>query len=491
MKDIIKTQKGCLALVRVSSAKQAQQGESLEDQTAVCQTVADRNSLTLWEVFPEQFSGRKADRPVIEDIISYIKKHPGRIQYLIFRSIDRFTRNGTFGYESLKRRLAEYNVGLIDGNGVIQPKKNTLEHLGVEYEWSKTSPSEISELVLAHEGQSEINRILTRMIGAEVSLVREGYKVRQADDGYINKRIFVNGNKKKIIQIPDPERARYFVKMFEMSITHTDQQIVDYINAMGYRSKEQKKWSKGKDRIIGTRGGIKLTVKQLQKIRQRPIYCGVNAEKWLEEPIRTQYEGLVPIATFNAANKGKVFIEEMKDGSLKIHKDYNPHQLKRMRDNPMFPHKEVVLCPVCEKAKPFLGSAPKGKSGERFPTYHCSRNHKYFGVSKVEFEKQLTAFVSRLTYKDKAFFKAFEATLINKFREKEKELGLFSVQVGATVAELETEKHQLIEAFTATKNEIIRAELERKIEGLHSQIEETREQRNHIEVQEKDIQTFV
>ncbi len=486
MESIIKQH--CLIYLRVSSAKQAQQGESIEDQKKICEIVADRYKLNVLEVFSEQFSGRKNERPVIEDIISYIKSHPNKVKFLIFRAIDRFTRNGTLGYESLKQRLAQYGVSLIDANGVIQPSKNTLEHLDVEYDWSITRPSEITELVMAQQGKSEVNTILTRMIGAEINLVREGYKVRQADDGYLNERVFIEG-KKKIIQVSDPKRAKFFIKMFEMSITHTDQEVVDYVNAMGFRSKEQKMWSKSKTKIIGTRGGTKLSVKRLQEYKSRTIYCGVNAEKWLKMPIRTQYKGLISIDTFNKANRGKVYVEEKKDGTIQIHKDYNPHQLKRMKDNPLFPHKEVVLCPVC--VKPFLGSSPKGRSGQSFPTYHCARNHKYYGVSKIEFEKQLTNFVAGLKYKNEAFFKVFETTLINKFREKEKELGEFSVQVGTTVIELEAEKKQNIEAFTSTKNEIIRAELEKKIEDLHQQIENTRKQRNGLEVQENDIHAFV
>ncbi len=480
-------QKYCLMYFRVSSPKQAQQGESFEDQEKICENIAKMRNAIVLGTYREQYSGRKDGRPVIEEMISFIKKNPNKIDFIIFKSIDRFTRNGTLGYESLKQKLAQYGVDLVDANGIIQPSKNTLEHLGVEYNWSRIHPSEITELVMAQQGKSEVNQILTRMIGAEINLVRDGYKVRQENDGYINEKVYIDG-KKKVIQIPDPKRAQFFRKMFEMSATHTDQQVVDYVNAMGYKSKETKMWSKNKDRIIGTRGGIKLTVKQLQAIRQRPIYCGINAEKWLERPIRTQYEGLVSIDTFNKANKGKIYIKEEKDGGITILKDYNPHQLKRMRDNPEFPHKSVIMCSVC--GKPFLGSSPKGKY-KAIPTYHCARDHKYLGVNKAEFEKQLTLFVSKLEYKDEAFIKSFEAVLMNKFREREKELGEFSVQVGATVIELETEKKSLIETYTSTKNEIIRDELEKKINEIHEQIKITREQRNGIEVQENDIHAFV
>lgn len=482
----IRENRNCLIYCRVSSAKQAQQGESLEDQESVCRSIAERGNLKVLKVFREQFSGRKLERPVIGEIFAYLKGHPQKVDVLIVRAIDRFSRSGTFGYEALKQKLAEKGVALVDSYGVIQPQKNTLDHLGVEYSWSKVSPSEISELVMAHQGKNEVNQILTRMIGAEISLVREGYKVRPPNDGFLNKRVFVDG-KKKVIQEADPARAPFFVKMFEMSATHSDQEVVDYVNLMGYRSKPQNKWSKSRDRIIGTSKGIELTVKQLQKIRQRPIYCGINNEKWLPVPIKTQYAGLVSVDTFNRANKGRVYVEEKKDGSIVIHKDYNPHQLKRTRDNPLFPHKSVVLCPLCQK--PFLGSAPRSKSGKRVPTYHCCRGHKYYGVNKVEFEKQLTGFVTNLKYKEE-FLRSFKVSLMNKYREKEKELGEFSVRVSENVTELETEKQNKINAFTSTTNEIIRAELEKQIDELHAQIEKARSERNEIEVQESDINAF-
>ncbi|MCC6323811.1 recombinase family protein, partial [Candidatus Nomurabacteria bacterium] len=412
----------CYIGCRVSTPKQAQYGESLEDQEKAIKVYAHKLNFNIVKNYSEQHTATKSGDSFIDDILIEIRKLPlnKRASFFVIKSIDRFCRAGTTEYSKLKTGLEELDVMLLDVSGIIQPKINTLEHLGVEFPWSVISPSEKNEMMKAQDSKEEVSTILTRMIGAEVSLVQGGYKVRGADDGYENKKVFIE-NKKKVIQVPDANRAPFFIKMFEMSVTHTDKEVVDFVNAMGYRSRLQKVWSRDKKRVVGSRGGIPLTIKQLQKIRQRPIYCGINTEKWLQSPIKTQYEGLVSITTFNGANKGKVFIEEKKDGSIVIHKDYNPHQLKRMRDNPLFPHKEVVLCPQC--AKPFLGSSPTGKSGKSFPVYHCARHHKYFGVSKKEFEKQLTAFITHLKYKDEGFFKSFEATLINKFREKEKELG--------------------------------------------------------------------
>ncbi len=488
MADNIKA-KNCLIYCRVSSSKQAQQGESLELQESICRGIAEKSELNILEVFKEQFSGRKEVRPVIEDIFSYLKKQPNKVDVLIVRAIDRFTRNGTLGYENLTKRLMEYNVRVVDSYGIIQQSKNTLEHLGVEYDWSRIRPSEITELVMAQQGKSEVNQILTRTIGAEIALVRDGYHIGQPREGFINSRMLVDG-KKKPVQIPDPNSAHFFIKMFELraSGSFTDKEIVDQINALGYRSRTKHRWSKTKERIIGSTGGMKLNVKHFQHIIANPIYCGVNTQKWLSAPIKTKYPGLVSIPIFNQANKNSKFIEESENGNIIIHKDYNPHSLKRTKDNPMFPFKTVVLCSVCEK--PFLGSVSKGKSGKGFPSYHCARGHKQYGVNKKEFEKTLAYFINNLKYKE-GFLRSFEATLINKYREKEREIGEFSLKAGNNVGELEAEKLQKIKAFTNTENTTIKAELEKQIDEIQRQIIEAQTERNKLEVKENDIHSFI
>ncbi|MEI9932638.1 MAG: hypothetical protein WDM89_19415 [Rhizomicrobium sp.] len=49
----------------------------------------------------------------------------------------------------MKRELTRRGVELVDSYGLIQPTRNTLEDLGFEYDWSRSSPSEITEVVVA------------------------------------------------------------------------------------------------------------------------------------------------------------------------------------------------------------------------------------------------------------------------------------------------------------------------------------------------------
>lgn len=478
-----------LIYCRVSTKRQGLEGESLELQELISRDIATRNNLEILKVFTESYSGRKDDRPAMDEMFSYIKKHPKKIKVVIFRAIDRFTREGTLGYENLKQKLEKLGVDIIDTNGIIQPSKNTLEHLGIEYSWSRTRPSEIAELVVAHQGKNEITTILTRMIGQQIILTRQGYKIGKSLDGYIIKRISDENGKKKCIEIPDPERAHFIVKMFELRAigSHSDDRIVSQINAMGYKTPIRNKYSKDGHKLIGTIGGIKLTVKRLQRIINKPGYCAIMNGTWNEKPIRAKWKGLVSIPLFNLANRNTVFIEEFKSGGIKIHYDYNPSRIKRMKNNPLFPHKKVILCPICKK--PFLGSSPKGKSGMGVPTYHCSRNHKYFGVNKSEFEKRLFEFL--LTLKQTPdFINSFKETALNKLKEKELELGHISIKVSKNVSDLELHMKQKIDAFSSTKNEIIRGELEKEINELHSQIGLASEERLNVDIKKCDIDTF-
>jgi len=482
------SEKNCLILCRVSTLKQARQGESIEVQEKICLALAEAQNLGVFKIFREHFSGRKDKRPVIEDIFDCIKQNPGKISVLIIRGIDRMTRAGSTPYDQFKQRLFKYGITLLDSYGTIQPQINTLAHLGVEYDWSSHSPSEMTELILAQQSKKEVTDILTRTIGAEIELARTGYKVRSPNDGYINKIIFVEG-KRKVIQVADPERSNLYVQMFELraSGAYTDIQIVNRINAMGFRTRPRNRWSKDKSRVIGQYGNIALTIKQLQVIIQNPIYCGVNTEKWLTEPIKTKYEGLVSIDTFNKANRTKVFIETLQENVVKIHRNHSPLHVKRLKNNPQFPYR-FILCPVCNK--PLTGSSSTGKSGQKFPAYHCSRKHVSFRVKQRDFDNTISYFTTNLEYKD-GFLISLERALMKMYRGKENILEDFAARAAKNAAELEIHKKQRIDAFLSTQNATIRKELEKQIEELQNQIEQVTCEGKGLDIAEKDIHAFI
>ena len=480
----------CLIYCRVSTAKQAQEGESLDLQEKICAEYAERNGKEVLKVFRDHFSGRKESRPILEEMLAFAEKHKDQIDSLIFRNIDRITRGGAAPYEIIRNKFDKLGIRMIDSMGIIQENKNTLEHLGVEYDWSRHKPNGMAEILMADMASAEVRAILTRTIGAQISLTRDGYHVGYIPDGFILKKTYF-GSKKRSILVPDPERAKYWIEMFRLraSGAYSDQEIADKINAMGFKTRIRNRWGKSKQEIIGKRGGNPLTTKELQQEITNPIYCGIKIHKWTDhKPIKAQFDGLVDLETFNRANRGK--IEIIKRGQeYEARYDCQPEQitLKRMKDNPLFPFK-FILCPHCKK--PFLGSSPKGKAGTGFPTYHCSRGHEYLGVPKKKFEADIKKMIEELE-SSTAFNKTFEMIIIDKYRERQQELITHSLDVSRNISELKAEQRQTIEAITKTNSEIVRQELEKKVDELEAEIQNAKTHRNEIEVSEEELMAFI
>ena len=94
-----------ISLLRVSSDRQYQEGQGINVQKRTIDYFAERNEYAIVRYFVEHYSGRKADREVLEEIIEYLAKNEGEISALIVSQIDRFTRAGADVYLYLQKQL--------------------------------------------------------------------------------------------------------------------------------------------------------------------------------------------------------------------------------------------------------------------------------------------------------------------------------------------------------------------------------------------------
>lgn len=488
----------CIIDCRVSDPQQLK-GGSLEDQEMAGRMKAEELGATVAMVFRKPHSATTTERDDFEEVKAYIKASKKRISFYIIKSIDRFTRAGYTEYLRLKDELEELGVTVVDCNGVIQPKINTLRHLGdFEYKWSMKAASESAEMLAAHESNSEVTKILTRLVGAEIKLVQEGYCVRWAPDGLQNKAILVDGKNKKIRE-PDPDRAHFFKKMFELLASGMDYpQVVEKLNAMGFRTREFNRWDrtdKEHPRVIGKTGGNRLTVKQLQRYVLQTEYAGVIYEKWTKHrPVKAKWDGIVSIETYNKANRGKRYIEVNADGTIEVFHNYSPWgRVRRMKNNPEFPWK-VILCPTCNAE--LLGSSSRGKSGETFAAYHCGgnksgkRSHPYFRVRKSEFDTNIKVYLESLRF-ETGFLEGLEEKLIKKYRQREKDIVQESSLISRNVADLKAEQANKLEAYALAESATVRRMLETQIDELESQIKDVESKRTQIELTEKSIKGFI
>lgn len=486
----------CIIHCRVSSAKQAQQGDSLEEQEKTGKAIAERNGWNVAKVFLEPYSGRKTSRPLFEEARNYIKNSPLKIHKYLFKSINRITRAGAAEFLWMKGEVEKLGAEFVDSYGIIQPKVNVMEHLGVKYDWAYSSPTDALQLLEAKRAEDDAKDTLVKLISAEIILVRKGHEVRQEKDGLMNKRIYVDG-KKRVAQVPDPNRAKYFIEMFNSRAAGilTDQEIVDKVNAMGYKSRIQNVWNKNKTKIIAHRGGISLNIKQLQKIIQRVDYVGYNCEKWTDGiPLKLiESEGIVSIDTFNKANRGKVYLKINEDRSAELLKNFDPSRTKKkLKDNPLFPY-SFILCPMCKENgidKAFTHGSPKNGSGVNRPIYCHQYKHKYFGISKEVFDKNVESYINNLRF-DPDYLNSLEVTFLNKYRERQKEIVTNSAEMNLSIGELKNQKVSVLEALIATTSSVARKELDERIEKIETQIKEVEKQRQKIDISENDIKWFM
>lgn len=490
----METQKNCIIHCRVSKPSEAHDGESLKQQEDVCRTIAERKNLKVLGIWKEPFSGRKEHRPYFDEMMDYIKNNYEKIDYLMIRSIDRFTRGGSSDFDRLKKEFGQYGIEIIDSMGIIQPPQNTLEYLGVKYDWSNYYPSGASEIAAAEDSKNEVRNMLSRTIGRQIVLTRQGYHTGVPDDGYLTKKIVTSDGKKKTIQVEDPERGKYYKEMFGLRAngSYSDAEIVDKINAMGFKSKERNRWNKGHDGFIGKMGGIPLTIKQFQKNIKKPIYAGIICEKWTSYlPVRAQYDSLISIETFNKANRGKVFIKEEKDGAWQILYDYSPIQKinKKNKNNPEFPYKNVILCPTC--GKPLKGSFSRGKSGNRFPSYFCERGkHKRFSVQRKILHENIEKFIRTIKFTDE-YLIALEDLLLTESKAQLQDIVKSSADISKNVSDLKIKQVALFNEFSIASQPTTKRMIEEKIEELEQQINNTKEQRNDLELSEDEIKYFI
>lgn len=392
-----KSNVNAVAAIRVSTTKQGTDGDSPEAQREQIERFAQTRGIHIKQYFVFLESASKEQQP-IQQAIDYCKNPSNGINLFIIKSIDRFTRGGSDTYNPLKLQLEQAGVTLMDIYGVIGGQKvNTLDHLGFEYNWSSYSPTKKSEILEAERGKDELRDILSRVIGAEIRYTQLGYWMRQAPYGFTSEKVNTKHGKRTILK-PHPTEARFVKQMYKLRAENylTDKQIVEKLNNEGFKTRLQNRRSKyDKTKIVAQTGGAPLTVKAMQKLMLKPINAGINVEKWTDnKPIKSVFDGLVSIALFNKANRGKKVIEVDSQGEYIISKAKPPQNvLNRGTKTQEFAYRRFVLCPECES--PLLGSATKGRNGKYYPAYHCSNHGHYFRVNRDELEDSVNEFVKQ------------------------------------------------------------------------------------------------
>ena len=488
-----------IILARASDPKQIIKGDTLDDQIYVSKKLIESKEWILDEIFSFVESGRKSEKEYFWKIFNYCKERvntPKKIDYLVVKNLSRFNRGGGAEYLYLKKQLASIGVKIQDTLGTIGTEVNTLENLGFEYEWSKECPTEANEVSQAEGNLQYVRNQLTQMIGSCIRYIQKGYWNGPAPYGLVNKKVeTLNDGLRNILADGNNNEAFFIKKTFEMRADGVpDTEIAKKINSLGFKTRVMVKRDKITKKKIGTRGGVPLTPKKIQEWAVNPIYCGVIVAKWTHfQPVKAEmYDGIVSVETFNRASRGKVYVIKNKDGTVQVKYNIKIGKIgngdKRLRNNPKYPFKSVVCCPVCGKELKASGS--RGRSGEKFHYYFCDRKHPrwYQKISKVD--EVVTDYVSKLKYSDR-LIKLFEESFMEVWKNKRVEAVSESELAEKNVTEIACEQKNVLQTIKEATSDLVKKALEKEYEELESKLKEARRQRNDKESDELDIKSIL
>ena len=464
--------KRAIGAIRVSSVKQGFEGDSPEAQREQIERFAQGKGIIIAKYFVFLESAAREQQPM-QEAIDYCKDPKNQINCFIIKSIDRFTRGGSLSYDLLKTQLDESGVKLIDIYGVISGQTvNTLDHLDVEYSWSKYSPTKKTEILEAERSKDEVRDILSRLIGSEIRYARLGYWMRQAPYGYDTQKMDTEHGKRSIL-VPHPQESAFVRKIFELraSRQYSDVKIANKINAMGY-------WGRIKK---GQTRGAQMTGRHLWRLVRKPIYAGINNEKWTNDhPVRCAFKGLVSIELFNRANQGRRKIKIRAQEIEIIDTVEERYSTKYGSRTSEFPYRKVVLCPICRK--PLLGSASTGKSGKKYPAYHCSKDGHNFRISKQGLETAVSNYVAGLQVSPQLtqeLMNRTEKLLKRSLADRNSKDAALKKQIEALGADIE----QIVDKLKLLTNPVALKRLEQELEVVQSDINQLQIQRKALSQQ--------
>ncbi len=263
--------KQCFAYIRVSSAKQEEQGASLGEQRSAILRYAEKQGLEIVEWFEEVETAAKRGRPVFTKVVKLIRA--GKAQGLVMHKIDRSTRN-YYDWAEISD-LADRGISVHYANENLE--------LGTR---GRRLMADI-QAVFAADYIRNLREEVHKGIDGRL---REGLITWAAPVGYVDNGR--GGKKKTICPIKGPLVREAF--QLYASGHYTLRTLCDELHQRGLRN---------------TRGG-RITKSGLSMLLNNPFYIGLIAHRKIGGPVhKGVHEPLISKALFDQVQRrlqGKV-----------------------------------------------------------------------------------------------------------------------------------------------------------------------------------------
>lgn len=314
-----------LIYCRVSSDRQATEGHGLDGQERRCREYAAANGLQVVAVFRDEgASGGTIDRPALEEMFAYMRKHQD-VDVVLFEDVSRIARDMSVHIQilSLITRLgATYQT-------VNQPIEDTA--VG---KFILQSLANVAELHRNLNAQNVRNRMKARL--------QAGYWVFENPPGYRYQTVAGHGR----LLVPDQpfaETIREALTGFASGRLQTQADVQRFLQERGLRHRA----------ITGT-----VYLQQVRRILTQVLYTGfLVCPRWGIPLTKASHEPLISLDTYYCIQEKLAQKPSM------------PHDRRDMASD--FPLRGFILCSECRK--PYTASWSKGRT-TRVGYYRC--NHK-------------------------------------------------------------------------------------------------------------------
>ena len=309
---------------RVSSAKQKTMGDGLASQETRCREYARGRGYDVAEVFVDDDTGGKLNRPGMGEMLAYLKKEkPKRHHIVIIDDINRFSRDVVVHWE-LRARLAQ-------AGGVLKSPS---------MEFGDDSDSVLIENLLASVSQHQRQKNGEQTINRMRARITNGYWVFQAPIGYKYQRVSGHNNllvrNEPIASILSEALEGYACGRFQTQV-----EVKRFLESQPLYPK---------DLPVG-----QIRNQRIHDILTRPVYAGyVEAKNWNVALRKGHHDGLINFETF----------ERIQDRLTETAKA--PARKDISAD---FPLRGFILCDDCQT--PMTSCWSTSKTGAKHPYYMC------------------------------------------------------------------------------------------------------------------------
>ena len=410
--------KKAVIYARVSDEEQVKKGHGLKSQEAVCREFARYRGYEVVNVFHENLSGKFADRPVMKELLAYLRRHKrsgGLV--VIIDDLSRFAR-GHRAHWALRDQLKEAG-GILESPSV---------------QFGDDADSALIEGMLVtmaqHQREKGAEQTKSRMRGR----VLNGYWPFYTCRGYRHEHKTGEG-KVLVRDEPDASIIQEALEGFASGRFQTRAEVRRFLEMHPSFSR--------------------LTNQLVQLILTRPIYAGYVGKPEWDIPLRKgRHEGLISLETFERIQ------ERLKE---------KPKAPARKDIRADFPLRGMVSCAEC--GKPLTSCWSTSKTGAKHAYYMCfektcSRNRKSIRRDKIEGE--FAAVLARVTPNQSLVDVAY-SMFKNAWEQRVAQSRAFAMYCKQEAAQIERQVEKLLDRVVEAGSDSVVRAYEKRIAGLERQ----------------------